>query len=506
MRSCVLAMCLLLALASDVRALDGTLTAPQLAKPTTAVTEGDALHAKYEAAWIRCEAAIAKVTGDVNKRLDDLFNQAADAGNLDLAEMWDKKKKLFSDTKTLEWPSDGKAKIEWRKKYTDIEYPEDFSEAVKTAQVGYAAAVAGLKEDYEALVKEYTKERNLGRAKQLRDEVAGLERKPVAQPERPRMAESKPDAKPSVTASDTGEIIRVRYHFATNGSCKLETERLKTKAEPVPGGYRKEDKGNGVWQITESFADEESLSRFSGPFSELTNVSFSAERTALALSPKKGGQSKAVLVYPKRLRLPLTVEADISTAEEHGHLQINPNAAMPPNIHPFANVFTHNGGSNLDLSCSWVVARDTKKSEPTIQEVFGERGVSTNKPFSKESRSPVGVDPEMIYIVNIGAFDAGPDNSTWYLTRLSVTARFAPTLGLALKQDGDRVFAGDVLKKSLAEKAGIKAGDVVVSIDGKSPSTMQRALALLSMTNYGESWDIEVERDGQKKTFTIKAE
>ncbi len=112
----------------------------------------------------------------------------------------------------------------------------------------------------------------------------------------------------------------------------------------------------------------------------------------------------------------------------------------------------------------------------------------------------------MIYLVNLGAFGAGPDSSTLYISRLSVTARFAPTLGLALKQDGERVLAGDVLKKSLAEKAGIKAGDVVLAIDGKSPSTMQRAVTLLSMTNYGESWNIEVERDGQKKTFTIKAE
>jgi len=307
-------------------------------------------------------------------------------------------------------------------------------------------------------------------------------------------------------SSDTERIVRVRYHFAADGTCKLETVRLKSKADPVPGGYRKEDKGNGLWEITETFEDKDSLDRFSGPISDLTNVTYSDERKALKLSPKAGGKPKAVLIYPKRVRLPLTVEADISTADEHGHFQINPNAAMPPNFHPFANVFTHDGGNKLDLSCSWVVSRDAKKGEPKIEEIFGERGVSTTEPFSKDARPPVGTDPEMIYLVNLGAFDAGPDSGTLYLIRLSVTARFAPTLGLALKQDGERVLAGDVLKKSLAEKAGIKAGDVVLAIDGKSPSTMQRAVTLLSMTNYGESWNIEVERDGQKKTFTIKAE
>lgn len=310
----------------------------------------------------------------------------------------------------------------------------------------------------------------------------------------------------SEKASDTGRIVRVRYHFAADGSCKLETVRLNSKAEPIVGGCRKEDKGNGVWQITETFEDEDSLARFSGPISELTNVSYSAEQKALTLSPKAGGKPTAVLLYPMRCRLPLSIEVDIRTAEKHGHFQINPNAVMPPNIHPFANVFTHDGGSKLDLSCSWVVSRDAKKGEPTIEEVFGERGVSTSQPFSKEARSPVGVDPEMIYFVRLGAFGAGPDSSTVYISRLSVTARFAPTLGVALKQDGDRVLAASVNNGSPAERSGIKAGDYVLSIDGKSPSTMQRAVSLLSMTNYGESWNLEVERDGQKKTFTIKAE
>jgi hypothetical protein len=200
MRSCFLAVCLLAALAPNAVALDGTLAIPQLNKPASAATEGDALHAKYEAAWTRYEQAIAKVTDAVNKTLDDLFNKAADAGNLDLADMWDRKKKSLSDTKTLEWPSDGKAKTEWRRKYPAIEFPEEFSEAVKAAQGEYGAAVAGLKEDYEALVKEFTKDRNLGRAKQLRDEVAGLERKPVAAPERPKAVEIKPEAKPTVMA------------------------------------------------------------------------------------------------------------------------------------------------------------------------------------------------------------------------------------------------------------------------------------------------------------------
>jgi S1-C subfamily serine protease len=63
-----------------------------------------------------------------------------------------------------------------------------------------------------------------------------------------------------------------------------------------------------------------------------------------------------------------------------------------------------------------------------------------------------------------------------------------------------------VLRESRAETAGIKAGDIVVSIDQKKPGTLQRATLLLSLTNYGESWEIEVERGGKRKMFSIKAE
>jgi len=309
-------------------------------------------------------------------------------------------------------------------------------------------------------------------------------------------------------ANETARVVRLRYQFAADGTCTLETMRLRSKGDSVPGGYQKEDKGNGVWQITETFENEEALQRFAGPISDMTNVSFSAERKALVLSPKDGGLSKAVLLYPKRCRLPLTVEADVSPADKHAHFQINPNAAMPPNIHPFANVFTHDGGNTLDLSCSWVVSRDAKKGEPTIKEVFAERGVPTSKAFSKKATPPTGTDPEMIYLVNLGAFDAGAGSCALYVSRLSVTARFAPMLGLSINQEhaGDPLVAAAVLKNSLAEKAGLKVGDVLMTVEGKSPGTLLRAMQLLSMTNYGESWNLEVQRDGQKKTFKIKAE
>jgi hypothetical protein len=183
---------LLVAVSTPLLADEALLTAPHLTNPTPEAAAGDALHEKYEAAWIRYEKAIGEVREKVNAALDAQFEKAADAGNLDLADMWDKKKKVFADTDSVAWPSDGKTKAEWRKKHPTTEFPDDFSEVIASAGAGFEKAVATLTEDYESLVKEYTKQRNLARAKALRDELAGLAGKPV---ERLTMKEMKPEAK-----------------------------------------------------------------------------------------------------------------------------------------------------------------------------------------------------------------------------------------------------------------------------------------------------------------------
>lgn len=238
-RTCISSVCLAWLLTASLFAADAALVVPQLSKPATAPADDDPFKAKYEAAWARYETTIGNITVSVNKALDGQFEKAADAGNLDLADMWDKKKKFFVDTLTLEWPSDGKAKTEWRKKYPDIEFPEAFTEVVKTAQEQYAAAVTSLKEDYERLVKDYTKERNLGRAKQLRDEVAGLERKPVARPEVVVLAELPKGYNTSPWVSEDGK--RLYWQFSTDkrwtwvAERKTPEERFGPKRKLVEG-------------------------------------------------------------------------------------------------------------------------------------------------------------------------------------------------------------------------------------------------------------------------------
>jgi hypothetical protein len=150
-----------------------TLVIPQLSKSVEVPAGGDPLHARYEAAWAKYETAIAKVVADVSEALDQEFNKAADAGSLDSADKWDKKKKAFLDTLTVtvEVPDKPKRRVP---KKPDADTPPSFEELLEAAQQETDAAFATLKRDYESLVRDYTRDRNLDRAKALREEWAGL--------------------------------------------------------------------------------------------------------------------------------------------------------------------------------------------------------------------------------------------------------------------------------------------------------------------------------------------
>ena len=59
-----------------------------------------------------------------------------------------------------------------------------------------------------------------------------------------------------------------------------------------------------------------------------------------------------------------------------------------------------------------------------------------------------------------------------------------------------------VTPDSPAAKAGIEAGDVILKFDGKDVTTMRGLPKLVAQTPIGKSVEVEVLRQGQKKTLT----
>ncbi|MSO75350.1 MAG: DegQ family serine endoprotease [Alphaproteobacteria bacterium] len=90
----------------------------------------------------------------------------------------------------------------------------------------------------------------------------------------------------------------------------------------------------------------------------------------------------------------------------------------------------------------------------------------------------------------------------WLGVRIqSVNDEIAESLGL--KDGGRGALVASVTGGGPAEKAGIEAGDVVLSFDGKSIGKMQRLPRVVGDTAVGAKVPVEVWRKGQSKKITV---
>jgi serine protease Do len=85
----------------------------------------------------------------------------------------------------------------------------------------------------------------------------------------------------------------------------------------------------------------------------------------------------------------------------------------------------------------------------------------------------------------------------------SVTEEIAETLGL---KEASGALVASVIPDGPAEKAKMKAGDVILKFDGREVSKMRRLPRIVADTEVGRSVDIEVWRDNKKVTLKAKVE
>ncbi len=67
-------------------------------------------------------------------------------------------------------------------------------------------------------------------------------------------------------------------------------------------------------------------------------------------------------------------------------------------------------------------------------------------------------------------------------------------------------LVGQVVPDSPAEKAGLKAGDVIISYNGREVSQMSMLPAMVANTDVGEKADLVLIRDGKKENVTVTIE
>ena len=80
-----------------------------------------------------------------------------------------------------------------------------------------------------------------------------------------------------------------------------------------------------------------------------------------------------------------------------------------------------------------------------------------------------------------------------------------PELADAMKLKGEPTGAliGEVTPKSVAEKAGIKSGDVITTVNGKKINDARELRLMIGSMAPGTKVQLEVNREGQKKMFDV---
>lgn len=81
-----------------------------------------------------------------------------------------------------------------------------------------------------------------------------------------------------------------------------------------------------------------------------------------------------------------------------------------------------------------------------------------------------------------------------------LTAELAEAFGYGTNQGA---FINQVMPASAAEKAGLKAGDIIVSVNGKQIRTFSELRAKIATLGAGKKISLGVIRDGKEKDFTV---
>lgn len=113
-------------------------------------------------------------------------------------------------------------------------------------------------------------------------------------------------------------------------------------------------------------------------------------------------------------------------------------------------------------------------------------------------------------------FDCGDDDEPCLKSILSFARSGKPRLGLVLDglspqlaeyfgvREGEGMLIKEVGKDSVAERAGVKAGDVLVRIDDTDISSLADIRGALKEVGKGQAVSLEVVRRGQRERFTAE--
>lgn len=316
------------------------------------------------------------------------------------------------------------------------------------------------------------------------------------------------------------EVCRFTLQVSEVGDAILRIERTSTVPEDTFRGaplslsrwpHTKATKGrDGIFRFAHDFRDADDLKTLAS--GEPPNVSLDRELGVLTFTPGRlpewaGGKLGAGFTYGKRQRLPLSVSADINTFGG-GEFYISVFLLSQPVSVLSGKIIS--GEEKLTVpfkvDVSWTVVGEDRRgrSKKDVTKLIEESSVSLDRPFEKKFRLPLP-SATITELCNVSlGMESGKKPTT--VSRLEMQGRTAPAFGIELNEKETVVFAKRVFEKSLGEMAGIQAGDILLAVNGKKPSSMKEALEMLSRLPIGEKVTLAVSRANRMQKLSVVAE
>jgi predicted metalloprotease with PDZ domain len=98
---------------------------------------------------------------------------------------------------------------------------------------------------------------------------------------------------------------------------------------------------------------------------------------------------------------------------------------------------------------------------------------------------------------------AYPDSTILLPTEDDVRMLNRPYLGVSLEDGPEGLLIGEVVEGAPAETAGLRAADVIVSVDGHGIDERKDLFEAMSELNPGDVVDVIVRRDGSETTVPV---
>jgi hypothetical protein len=316
------------------------------------------------------------------------------------------------------------------------------------------------------------------------------------------------------------EVCRFTLQISEVGDAVLRIERTSTVPEDnFPGKpltlsrwpHTKAAKGrDGIFRFVHDFREADDLITLS--FQEPQNISLDREVGVLTFTPGRlpssaEGKLGAAFKYGKRQRFPLAISSDINTFGG-GEFCISVYSSFQPFTLLSCKIISNEEKLTVPfkVDASWAVVGEDRRGrrKTDVTKLVEESSVTVDRPFEKKFRLPLpSATITELYNVALG-MESGKKPTT--VSRLEVQGRAAPSFGIAFDEKESVVFAKKVFEKSTGEKAGFQAGDILLAVNGKRPSSMKDAVDMLSRLPIGEKVAFTIGRANRTHKLSVVAE